>query len=71
MADPFPDHITGSSNFKFIDKKFTISDLVYHEERYTNKEIIKSEDFYCLETLGSLLKLAKNEKTLFDAINKK
>jgi hypothetical protein len=42
MADPFPDHITGSTNLDIVSKKLTITDLVYHEERYSNKEIIKS-----------------------------
>jgi hypothetical protein len=36
-----------------------------------NKNIVKSEDIYFLDTLGNLLKLAKNDKTLFDPIAKK
>jgi hypothetical protein len=42
MADPFPDHITGSTDLGILNKKLKITDLVYHEERYSNKEIIKS-----------------------------
>lgn len=36
-----------------------------------NKSLIKNEDVYCLETLGNLLKLARNDKTLFEPISKK
>lgn len=36
-----------------------------------NKTIIKKEDVYCLETLGNLLKLARNDKNLFEPITKK
>lgn len=36
-----------------------------------NKSIIKSDDIYCLETLENVLKLAKNDKTLYDSITKK
>ncbi len=37
----------------------------------SNKDIVRYEDIYCLETLASLLKMGKNEKTLFETINKK
>jgi hypothetical protein len=36
-----------------------------------NKNLAKKEDIYCLESLDSLYKLAKNEKSLFDPISKK
>jgi hypothetical protein len=36
-----------------------------------NKELIRKEDINCLETLASLLRLARNEKSLFDTISKK
>jgi len=42
MADPFPDHITGSANLDIVSKKLKITDLVYNQERYSSKEIIKS-----------------------------
>jgi hypothetical protein len=36
-----------------------------------NKNLIKTEDIYCLETLGGLLRLSKNEKSLFEPMIKK
>ena len=36
-----------------------------------NKELLKNEDISCLSTLESLLKYAKNDKTLFGPISKK
>jgi hypothetical protein len=36
-----------------------------------NKNLLKIEDLYCLKTLESIMKLAKNEKTLNAPIAKK
>ncbi len=36
-----------------------------------NKNLVKSEEINCLDTLGNILRLAKNEKSLFDPIAKK
>jgi hypothetical protein len=36
-----------------------------------NKEIAKKQNLFCLESLESLFKLAKNDKTMFAPISKK
>lgn len=36
-----------------------------------NKNLLKNEDLYCFKTLESLMKVAKNDKTLYAPITKK
>lgn len=36
-----------------------------------NKDIVKNENIYCLDTLAGLLKVARSEKNLFDSVVKK
>jgi hypothetical protein len=56
--------------FEILKLKLKGLDML-HAILQNNKNLVKTEDIFCLETLENLLNVSKNEKSLFNPIVKK